>query len=59
MLGEIVGRQLDVEYQPARAGDVRHSLGDISAARATLGYVPTHDIRAGLEATVDYFWGLL
>ncbi|HNW91586.1 MAG TPA: NAD-dependent epimerase/dehydratase family protein [bacterium] len=59
MLGEIVGRQLDVEYQPARAGDVRHSLGDISAARATLGYVPTHDIRAGLEATVDYFRGLL
>ena len=59
MLGDIVGRQLAVEYQPARAGDVRHSLGDISAARSVLGYAPTHDVRAGLEETVAYFRGTL
>jgi UDP-N-acetylglucosamine/UDP-N-acetylgalactosamine 4-epimerase len=35
-----------------RAGDVRHSLADIGKARSLLGYEPTHDVRAGLEASV-------
>jgi UDP-N-acetylglucosamine/UDP-N-acetylgalactosamine 4-epimerase len=38
--------------QPFRAGDVRHSLADITLARAQLGYEPTHDLRAGIEETV-------
>jgi UDP-N-acetylglucosamine/UDP-N-acetylgalactosamine 4-epimerase len=35
-----------------RSGDVRHSLADIDKARTLLGYEPTHDVRAGLEASV-------
>ena len=30
-------------------GDVRHSLADISKARALLGYAPTHSITEGIE----------
>lgn len=55
MLGEIVGRRLEIDFLPARAGDVRHSLGAIDVARDCIGYQPQYDIRAGLEATVAYF----
>ena len=37
---------------PFRAGDVRHSLADISLARRLLGYEPTHTIAAGMAETV-------
>jgi UDP-N-acetylglucosamine 4-epimerase len=35
-----------------RAGDVRHSLADISLARRLLGYEPSHTIAAGMVETV-------
>ena len=38
-----------------RAGDVRHSLADISKARTLLGYEPTHDVRAGLREAVGWY----
>jgi UDP-N-acetylglucosamine 4-epimerase len=38
-----------------RDGDVRHSLADISKARALLGYEPTHDVRAGLREAVSWY----
>ena len=37
---------------PFRAGDVRHSLADISLARRLLGYEPSHTIAAGMAETV-------
>lgn len=43
------------EYRDFRAGDVRHSEADISRARATLGYEPTHDIAAGLDEALDWY----
>ncbi len=38
-----------------RAGDVRHSLADIGKARQHLGYVPTHDVRAGIQAAMRWY----
>lgn len=38
-----------------RAGDVRHSLADVSKAERLLGYAPTHDVRAGLAAAVGWY----
>jgi UDP-N-acetylglucosamine/UDP-N-acetylgalactosamine 4-epimerase len=35
-----------------RAGDVRHSLADISLARRLLGYEPSHTLAAGRDETV-------
>ena len=40
---------------PFRAGDVRHSLADVSKARRFLGYQPTHDIRAGLAEAMPWY----
>ena len=38
-----------------RAGDVRHSLADISKARRLIGYEPSHDVRAGLREAVGWY----
>ena len=35
-------------YRDFRAGDVRHSLADITRSRTLLGYDPVHDVRGGL-----------
>ncbi len=55
MVGEIVGKKIDPEYMPARAGDVRDSLADISAARALIGYEPKVNAKDGLVRTIEAF----
>jgi UDP-glucose 4-epimerase len=42
-------------FEPARAGDVRHSLADISAARRLLRYRPVCDFETGLQDTVAWY----
>ena len=42
-------------YGPTRAGDVQHSLADISRGSKELGYQPMTDFRAGLEKTVAWY----
>jgi UDP-N-acetylglucosamine 4-epimerase len=42
-------------YRDFRAGDVRHSLADISKARRLLGYAPSHRIREGLVEAMDWY----
>jgi len=43
-------------HAPPRAGDVRHSLADLTAAERALGYAPRTSLDAGLRACLDYFW---
>jgi UDP-N-acetylglucosamine 4-epimerase len=47
----------DIEpvYRDFRAGDVPHSLADISKARDLLGYQPTHRITDGIDAALDWY----
>lgn len=47
---------LEPVYQDFRAGDIRHSLADITAAREALGYEPTHDVAQGLAEALDWYW---
>lgn len=42
-------------FQPARAGDIHHSLADISAARALLGYAPIEPAPQAIAATVNWY----
>ena len=42
-------------YRDFRAGDVRHSLADISKARTNLGYAPTHRIGEGMACAMDWY----
>jgi len=43
------------EYREFRAGDVRHSLADISKAKKLLGYEPSHRIEEGLKESMDWY----
>ena len=55
LMKEVSGLDSELQHGPARPGDVRHSLADISAAREQLGYKPTTTMREGLK---EYFaWG--
>ena len=42
-------------HRDFRAGDVRHSLADISRARDLLGYAPRYDVREGLRLAGDWY----
>jgi UDP-N-acetylglucosamine 4-epimerase len=42
-------------YADFRAGDVRHSLADISKAQRLLDYAPAHRTRDGLELAMDWY----
>jgi UDP-N-acetylglucosamine 4-epimerase len=42
-------------YRDFRAGDVRHSLADITKAQKLLGYRPTHRIEAGLRLAMEWY----
>ena len=54
-LREEIGADVEAVHGPDRVGDVRHSLADISAARADLGYEPTVTLEEGIHRTVDYY----
>ncbi len=47
----IIEKDVQFEYQPQRAGDVKHSLADISRARA-IGYEPQYSLDKGLRETI-------
>jgi UDP-N-acetylglucosamine 4-epimerase len=42
-------------YRDFRAGDVRHSLADVTKAQRLLGYMPTHRIGEGLKEAMDWY----
>ena len=46
---------VSVDYQESRAGDVKHSLADITRARELLGFEPRVGLRSGLEFTIDWW----
>ena len=54
-LERILGRRLDVEHQPARAGDVRDSQADTARLKELFPYAAQVDLSTGLQATVDWF----
>lgn len=55
----IISEQLEKNILPkfagARAGDIRHSMADISKARNLLGYSPKYDFARGIKLTVDWY----
>jgi UDP-glucose 4-epimerase len=48
LMCEMGEMQVPIEHGPPRAGDVRHSLADISAARRAFGYEPGVGLEEGL-----------
>ena len=44
-------------HRDFRPGDVRHSLADISKARESLGYEPSHTVSEGIEESLNWYIG--
>lgn len=54
-INQHLGTNLPPEYQPARAGDVRHSLADIGAAQRLIGYKPKVMFAEGLKRSIAWY----
>ena len=54
MLTTISGIQPKVTYGPPRAGDVRDSLADISAAQQAFGFHPQVNFEEGLKKYIEW-----
>jgi UDP-glucose 4-epimerase len=55
ILSELLGQTVVPNFQPARVGDVRESLADITQARSILGFEPQTNLEQGLKQTIDYY----
>jgi len=55
VLKKLTGYNGDVKYEAERAGDVKHSLADMSLAKKHLGYEPTVSFEEGLRRTVEWY----
>lgn len=50
-----LGKDIRPQFAPPRAGDVKHSCADISAARELLKFDPIVSFEDGLRRTIDHF----
>jgi nucleoside-diphosphate-sugar epimerase len=55
ILAELTGYAQTPQHTEARAGDIRMSLADVSAAREAFGYEPLITVREGLVRTVEFY----
>jgi UDP-glucose 4-epimerase len=56
-LRQLIGYKGDPQYGPERAGDVKHSLADLTRAQKCLGYQPKVDFAEGLRRTIAWYRG--
>ncbi len=59
LLQRMEGVELPARHGPPRAGDVRHSMADTSAATAELGHAPRFTIEEGLKRTLEWYRGAI
>jgi nucleoside-diphosphate-sugar epimerase len=50
ILSHIEGREIAPLYLPARVGDIRHSLADVTKARERLSFIPETTLEQGLRS---------
>lgn len=55
LLQKFEGVQIPANYGAPRAGDVRDSQADTTAAKARLGYTPKFSFEEGLRLTLEWF----
>lgn len=55
IIGRILDKTVEPQFAPPRAGDVRHSLADLTRARELLGYEPVVSLEDGLRNTIEWY----
>jgi nucleoside-diphosphate-sugar epimerase len=54
LIGQVTGRSVAIQREPAQKGDMRHTYADTSLARRDLDFVPQVSLKEGLEQ--QYQW---
>jgi UDP-glucose 4-epimerase len=54
-LNNLTGQDIQPRFEPARAGDIRHSQADVSALKEATGYSPAVSWKDGLAQTLDFY----
>ncbi|MGA2497404.1 MAG: NAD-dependent epimerase/dehydratase family protein [Tepidisphaeraceae bacterium] len=55
LTNRLLGTDIQIDYQPVRAGEVRDSLADVSKARAIIGYKPNVQFEEGLGRAIEFY----
>ena len=55
VLCEALGKNIEPNFGPDRAGDIKHSNADISKAKEMLGYNPEYDFELGIKHVVEWY----
>jgi len=50
---DLMGLDFEIHFKNERAGDIKHSVADISCAVRNLGYTPRYDIHEGLRCLME------
>jgi UDP-glucose 4-epimerase len=58
-LNKLLKLNVAPRHEPARVGDVRESMADITLARKHLNYEPRIGFEEGLRRSIDYYVGLV
>lgn len=54
-LTKALGLDVEPNFGPDRAGDIKHSNADISKAKRLLGYSPDWSFERGIEAAIEWY----
>lgn len=54
-LQQLLGMKIEPDFQPARVGDIRDSLADISRATRELSFTPRTSLGDGLKQSIEYY----
>ena len=54
-LTDALGLQVEPNFGPSRAGDIKHSNADISKAKEHLGYDPEWSFERGIQAAIAWY----
>ena len=50
-----MGVNVEPNFGPDRAGDIKHSNADISKAKKMLGYDPEYSFEDGIKLAIDWY----
>lgn len=54
-LCKALDKDVEPNFGPDRAGDIKHSNADISKAKKLLGYNPEYDFKKGIELAIEWY----